>query len=149
MAAAKIGCIAAIVMLGVGASGAQAKTLKLKGTERGAIITSAGNKTLYASLGSDQRGHYAGRNSSTTTGTTNGLPTFTSTFTDYFEGGTDHGTLTGTATPAANNGFTFKGTGKITGGTGRYRNARGTLTFTGTQTSDGKYTVTFTGTLIY
>jgi hypothetical protein len=140
--------IMAVVALGISAPGAQGKTLKIKGTERGAVITAQGNTTLFAALGSDQRGGYAARQTSITSpsGTT---VNFTSKFTDYYLAGTERGTITGTAIQQPDGTFTLSGSGKITGGTGRYRKAHGTITFTGTQATDGRYTVNFTGTLTY
>jgi hypothetical protein len=150
MARWKMVWITGIAALCVTAPAASAKTLRVTGTERGAMIESQGTTTLYAALGSDQRGAYAARNT-TTTGApgASGAVAFTSKFLDYYALGTEHGTLTGTAVPGPNNTIMIQGTGRVTGGTGRYRHARGTLTFTGTQGADGRYTVSFTGTLTY
>jgi hypothetical protein len=137
------------VVLGVTAPGAQAKTLQIKGSERGAVIDAQGATTLFAALGSDQRGPYAARNSTTTAPAANGTVTFTSKFIDYYAAGTESGTLTGTAVAQPDGSAALSGTGKITGGSGRYKHAKGTLKFTGTQGSDGRYTVTYTGTLTY
>jgi hypothetical protein len=142
-------CVVAAAAFGVLAPGAQAKTLQVKGSERGAVIEAQGAKTLFAALGSDQRGPYVARNSTTSAPAANGTFTFTSTFIDYYTAGIESGTLTGTATPQPDGSATLSGTGKITGGTGRYKRVKGTLKFTGTQGADGRYTVTYTGTLTY
>lgn len=142
-------CVAAAAVFGLAAPGAQAKTLQVKGSERGAVIEAQGATTLFAALGSDQRGPYAARNSTTTAPAPNGTFTFTSKFIDYYAAGTETGTLTGTATPQADGSTAFAGTGKITGGSGRYKHAKGTLKFTGTQGTDGRYTVTYTGSVTY
>jgi hypothetical protein len=144
-----LACVAAAAVLGLVAPGAQAKTLQIKGSERGAVIDAQGATTLFAALGSDQRGPYAARNSTTTAPGANGALTFTSKFIDYYVAGTESGTLTGTATAQPDGSATLSGTGRITAGTGRYKKAKGTLKFTGTQGSDGRYTVTYTGTLTY
>ncbi|HEY6762075.1 MAG TPA: hypothetical protein VI318_21420 [Baekduia sp.] len=68
----------------------------------------------------------------------NGTVTFTSKFIDYYAAGTESGTLTGTAVAQPDGSATLSGTGKITGGSGRYKHAKGTLKFTGTQGSDGR-----------
>jgi hypothetical protein len=141
--------VAVAAMSGIIAPAAQAKTLQVKGTERGAVIDTQGATTLFAALGSDQRGPYVARNSSTITPAANGAFTFTSNFIDYYTAGTERGTLSGTATPQPDGTTAIAGTGKITSGTGRYKHAKGTLKFTGTQGADGRYTVTFTGTLTY
>jgi hypothetical protein len=142
-------CVAVAAVFGVIAPGAQAKTLQVKGSERGAVIDAQGATTLFAALGSDQRGQYAARNSTTSAPAANGTVTFTSKFIDYYAAGTESGTLTGTATLQPDGSATLSGTGKITAGTGRYKHAKGTLKFTGIQRSDGRYTVTYTGTLTY
>ena len=149
MTRARMVWITAVAALGISAPVAQGKTLKVKGTERGAVITAQASTTVFAALGSDQRGAYAARNTTTTASASGPTLTFTSKFIDYYTAGTERGTLTGTATQQPDGSFTLTGSGKVTGGTGRYRKARGTLTFTGTQASDGRYTVTFTGTLTY
>jgi hypothetical protein len=142
--------VTAVVALCAVAPAAQAKTLKVKGSERGAIIEASGATTVFAAIGFDQRGGYAAQNTTTTgAATAAGVIPFTSKFIDYYALGTERGTLTGTATAGPNNTVTIQGTGKITDGTGRYRHARGTLTFSGTQTADGRYTVSFTGTVKY
>jgi hypothetical protein len=41
------------------------------------------------------------------------------------------------------------GTGKITGGTGRYKGAKGAYTFTGVQDKQAVYTITLTGSVTY
>lgn len=41
------------------------------------------------------------------------------------------------------------GTGTITGGTGRYKGAKGKYTFTGVQDKQAVYTITLTGTITY
>ena len=48
-----------------------------------------------------------------------------------------------------NNTAALKGTVKFSGGTGRWKKARGTLTFKGTQATNGAYAVTYTGTISY
>jgi hypothetical protein len=144
-----------VVLLAAGvvlaaAPAAQARTIKLKGSEKGAVVSAQGATTVFAAVGSTKQGPYASKQVSTTgTPAADGSVPFTSTFVDYSGAGTEKGTITGTATPAGANAFTLKGTAKITGGSGKYRKARGSLTFTGTQTSDGRYTVAYTGTLTY
>jgi hypothetical protein len=62
----------------------------------------------------------------------------------YYPAGslTTKGSITNGTTPST-------GSGKITGGTGKYHGATGSMTFTGTQDASGHYKVTVTGTVKY
>jgi hypothetical protein len=51
--------------------------------------------------------------------------------------------------PDANGNTSSTGSGKITGGTGKYHGATGAMTFTGTQDANGHYKVIVTGTAKY
>jgi hypothetical protein len=57
--------------------------------------------------------------------------TFTTKFRVFLVPGTLKGILSGSATANADGSATFTGTGKVTGGTGRYKGATGKFTFTG------------------
>ena len=58
--------------------------------------------------------------------------TFSATSTGFYAHGTTKVSVTGTATAQANGSTTVAGHGHYTGGTGRYRGARGKFSFTGT-----------------
>jgi hypothetical protein len=67
-----------------------------------------------------------------------------------------HGSVTisldGSLTVHAGGSLTFVGTGRVTGGTGRYRGAKGSFTFTGASPSAGAGhvdTFQYTGTITY
>ena len=138
------------VLLVAAAPAAQAKTVHVSGTERGAVISTSGRTTIFAALGKNTLGAYAARQANTVGKTKpNGTVPFTGTFIDYFGVGTEKGKLTGIATPGPNNTAALKGTVKFSGGTGRWKKARGTLTFKGTQATNGAYVVTYTGTISY
>jgi hypothetical protein len=68
----------------------------------------------------------------------------------YYPAGslTTKGSIT-IGTPDANGNTSSTGSGKITGGTGKYHGATGSMTFTGTQDASGHYKVTVTGTVKY
>jgi hypothetical protein len=51
--------------------------------------------------------------------------------------------------PDANGNTSTTGSAKITAGTGKYRGATGSITFTGAQDANGHYTVTVKGTAKY
>ena len=58
---------------------------------------------------------------------------FTVRGTDFFAAGTQRWTARGTGTLNADGSFTATGRGRYVGGTGRYRGARGTFSFSATQ----------------
>ena len=65
--------------------------------------------------------------------------------------GSTRNTFEGTGTLMPNGDITFTGTGKITGGTGRFKGASGSFTFTGMQQagSNGVSTQHLVGTIKY
>jgi hypothetical protein len=82
---------------------------------------------------------------------------FTGTITTFGPQGSTVATVTGTGTASASGGLAFSGSTKVTGGTGIYKGAKGSLTFTGTEpahdadgdTDSGVATFTASGTLKY
>ena len=76
--------------------------------------------------------------------------TFRVTGTDFFGAGTQRWKASGTATIQADGSITSTGKGSFTGGTGRFRHARGPFTFTSAQAANSQLTVLkSTGTLRY
>lgn len=67
---------------------------------------------------------------------------FTAKFTVFYAHGTFKGTDSGSAIVNEQGSATFSGTGKVTGGTGTLRGARGSFTFTGSSPS-GSTVATF------
>lgn len=71
------------------------------------------------------------------------------TFTVFTAKGTIKGSALVTATPQPDGTATFAGSGKVTGGTGTYKGAKGTFTATGNSTTDGVIHLTLKGTVKY
>lgn len=71
------------------------------------------------------------------------------TFTAFLAGGSFRGTLSVTLTPATGGGSTTVGTGKITGGTAKYKGAKGSLQETGSIDSTGLVHYHVTGSVKY
>jgi hypothetical protein len=61
---------------------------------------------------------------------------FTGKFRAFFKRGTLKGTLSGTGSANPDGSLSFQGSGSYTGGSGRYKGAEGSFTFTGSQPAD-------------
>jgi hypothetical protein len=71
------------------------------------------------------------------------------TFTAFTTKGSIKGTAVVTATPQPDGTSVFSGSGKVTGGTGAYKGAKGTFTATGNSTTDGLIHLTLKGSVKY
>ena len=77
---------------------------------------------------------------------------FAGTIRAFYNKGTVKGSLVGTGGPntGPGGGLTFSGTGEITKGSGKYKGAKGTFTFEGTQPANSTVTtLTITGSAKY
>lgn len=94
------------------------------------------------------RGGGAQLNLATATALQGSTITFKVRGTDFFAGGSQRWVGAGTATLGADGSITSRGRGHYTGGTGRFRHARGTFTFTSTQAAGSPITrLTSSGTI--
>jgi hypothetical protein len=76
-------------------------------------------------------------------------PKFTATGTLFYAGGTLRYTLNGTASSGPAGSLRFRGTGRVTGGTGNYAGAHGSFTGSGTRPAGSFETFTFKGKISY
>ena len=118
------------------ATPAQAKTVKADLTVRLATVSTKGTPPAPGSSQVDA-GTIAGRGplngGAVITKVTYGKNlTFAGTTRSFYKLGTIAGTLKGTVKANPDGSVSLSGSGKSTGGTGAYRRAKGTLTFTGT-----------------
>ena len=135
-------CVSVAVCLGT-ASTSAATTIRVTETQ---VTNQISASSGFPGVGGTQRN--AGTISTTAFGrgqkaqvntvTVTGQPTattiaFTVRGTDFFAAGTQRWTARGTATIQPDGSITAAGRGRFVGGTGRYRGARGTFSFTGTQ----------------
>jgi len=148
----RIGSAATLVLIGlclvfvapVGAVLTRSKTVRFTETETSAPISTSAN---FPGIGSHQlsaavittkafgRGDKAQVNRLTVTGGTVANLKYAATGTDFFASGTQRWKVTGRAVLHANGTVTSAGSGVYVGGTGVYRRARGSFTFTSTQPS--------------
>lgn len=75
--------------------------------------------------------------------------TFTATGTLFYPAGTVRYTLNGAISSGSSGSIRLSGTGKLTGGTGRYSRARGTFTGSGTKPANSFESFTFKGKVSY
>jgi hypothetical protein len=75
-------------------------------------------------------------NGAVTGGTTYAAPNFTSKFRVWAANGSYKGTLTGAGQLNPDGSASFSGTGKVKGGTGKFRHVKGSFTFSGSQPKD-------------
>ena len=136
--------LAALLALSVPAQAAKSKVYRADGTVTQASLSSTGNPpatgtstTAGIVTGKLGRGAITGK---TTFGP---APKFTATFRAFFNRGSIKGTLSGTGSQNPDGSISFAGTGKFTGGTGRYKGARGSFSFTGRTQSATVTTSTF------
>jgi hypothetical protein len=142
--------LVALVIMGALAVAVQADTTPVSGTLTGtSILTATSNPAVFDSSftgsGIDTAsGPYTTKNTSIVTFTS--LTTFTDsgTFTDVFAGGTLFGTFSGMGTVTAT-GSDITLLDMITGGTGTRTGDTGEITVTGTSTTAGAFTGTYTG----
>lgn len=135
-------CVSVAVYLGT-ASASAATTVRFTETQVTNQISAAGG---FPGVGGTQRnagtitttafgrGQKAQVNTVKVTGqATATTVAFTIRGTDFFAAGTQRWTARGNATIEPDGSITAIGRGRYVGGTGRYRGARGTFSFTGTQ----------------
>lgn len=151
----KLLCV--LVVLGVtaiAATPAQAAKYNVDSTVQIATLQSTGSPPVSGS--SDYAGSVKGSlGSGALLGHNDFGPTvgvFQGTFKVFYNKGTLKGTLEGTGGPntGPEGGLIFSGTGEFTKGTGKYKGAKGTFTFEGTQPANSTVTTfTVTGSIKY
>jgi hypothetical protein len=140
--------LATLLAAGALTSPAQARTVYVGGTEQGAVISSQGPVTTFAALGTDTLGAFAGRNQTTLADA--GALTFRGKVTNFYANGCLRATITLAAgAPNADGSVPVNGAAKVTGGSMRYRHARGRLVFTGTQFADGRFRMDYSGIVVF
>lgn len=138
--------LSALVLAGVALlapAAAQAVTVKADATVRLATISSKGTPpapgSSSTSAGTVSRGAL-GRGAITSKLTFGENLSFTGSTRSFFAAGTVAGTLKGSAKGNPDGSVTFSGSGTFTGGTGRFRGAKGKFSFTGTLPSGAQVT---------
>ena len=134
---------------------AVSNTHQLKLTIKDATISSQGDRpgnqqTTAGLVSGKPLGHAVESITDRVTTVTSSTITFAGTITIYTTHGIINGTIEIKIKPASNGGATGTGSGKITGGTGHYRGAHGSFTFTGAESANSTVFVShLTGTASY
>jgi hypothetical protein len=133
VAALIVGTISAVAL------GRRAATLPFTATSRSAEISSskgypAPGSTIESAVITDSHpgGRFAAISDVKITGTIADGVTLTAKGTNYTPAGLQFDTSQGTAIVLADGSTSFKGSGRFTGGTGAFKRANGTYTYTGT-----------------
>ena len=116
----------------------KAKSHSINGSATIAMITTTGSppvngSSVDAGLVNNSQGAGAVRLT-----TTYAAPNFNASGTAFYVAGSLKVTLKGSGAPQPDGSLTFSGTGKVTGGTGSYKGAKGSFTFTGSAPGLGK-----------